>query len=789
MRGLFPMTGYGILICIVALCWLVILILGIILLLLQEGAKPEWMWTVEISALLITGVLATLLSRFMLRERRKAEQALAESEDKFSSLAANIPGIVFRAAAAEKGWETLYISQAVESMTGCEPEAFTAGTNRPLADIIHPDDLETAEEPYWQQAVKGEDYSLEYRIIRSDGQVRWMLERGRGVMDGRGMFKWIDGAIFDVTERKLSEVEQLDHVRLLENLEKVDRSIRTAPDMEVMMSEVLETTRLIFGTDRCWLLYPCDPDSPDWEVPMERTSDEYPGAGALGQRIPMTDDVRNVYEQALRIDGPVAYDTMAGLQVPESPQDTFSVESQMVMALYPRGDSPWLFGMHQCSHERVWTSEEAQLFREIGRRLSDALTSLQAYRSLAESENKFRSFVRNTMLGVGVMQDDRFCFVNYALAEAFGYDWEEIVGWSPQKVYEIIHPDDRDFVFEQAQKKQVGDPDVVHNYVFRAFDQNSEIRWLEIYSKTIDYDGRPAILMSLLNVTEKKQAQEELAELNRNLEATVAERTRDLRAQAEQLEAANERLLRLDEIKSALVTTVAHDLRTPLTSVLGFAKIMQRDFRRHFGPLVKGDDKLARRAERIVANLQIIANEGARLTKLMDDFLDLSRIESGRVEWDDMYVDIAVCLERALFNIGERLAAKPEVRVETDVADTLPKLHMDRSRLEQVLTHLLDNAVKFTDEGVVAARVSSDGGILRIEVEDSGVGIPDREQEIIFDKFHQVDIGDTLHDTLKGTGLGLTLSRQIVNHYGGTISVDSEEGRGSRFVVELPVTT
>lgn len=770
----------------VALCWLVILVLGLVILLLQ-GDKPDWLWSAEVTALLVTGLLATLLFRFMLHKRRKAEQALAESEDRFSSLAANVPGIIFRCSTAEGGWEILFISDAVELLTGRFAEDFTQTRSRPLAPVIHPEDKERSEEPFWKQAIKGEDYSLEYRIIRRDGQIRWMMERGRGVLDGRGMFKWVDGAIFDVTERKLAEVEQLEHVRLLENLERVDQAIRTAHDLDSMMSAVLETTRLIFGSDRAWLLYPCDPEAPDWGVPMERSSKEFPGAGELDVRFPMTPEVTRALANALEADGPVPYDTLSELKVPASMQEQFSVKAQLVMALYPRTGKPWLFGIHQCTHPRVWFEEEQLLFREIGRRLSDALTSLLTHRILQESEIKFRTFAEQTMLGVGVIQNDRFRYLNKALADMFEYDVNTALSWKPGEYAKVIHPEDRAFVMEQARRKQHGDKEVVGNYVFRGLTSGGEPRWMEIHSQTIDYEGENALLMSLTDITSRKEVQDELAELNRGLENIVAERTRDLRVKAEELEAANERLMRLDEMKSALVTTVAHDLRTPLTSVLGFAKIMKRDFNRSFGPLAKGDDKLARKAKRIVSNLEIIAGEGARLSRLMDDFLDLSKIESGRVEWRDTDVSVSACLERAMFNIGRRLASKPGVRVKSAIAEALPTLYMDRGRLEQVLTHLLDNAVKFTEEGDIQVRISSRDGIMRIEVEDPGVGIPVEEQKNIFDTFHQVGTGDTLQDTLKGTGLGLTISKQIVNHYNGTISVFSEGEKGSRFVVELPL--
>jgi signal transduction histidine kinase len=284
-------------------------------------------------------------------------------------------------------------------------------------------------------------------------------------------------------------------------------------------------------------------------------------------------------------------------------------------------------------------------------------------------------------------------------------------------------------------------------------------------------------------------AEKDLAELNRHLERLVEERTKDLAEKADELETANVRLMALDELKTAFLTTVSHDIRTPLTSIIGFTKLITRDYANCINAAARGDEIPGRRVERISDNLDIILQEGERLSRLVSDFLDLSKIEAGQVKWNDALINPERIIRQAVASIRGQLDEKSNLNLTYDLQDGLPPIYADPDRIAQVLVNLLGNAAKFTAQGEIQIIAKRNNGDLRIEVADTGNGIPDTDLDRIFDKFHKVGQGDTVSAGPEGTGLGLAICRQIVEHYGGRIWAESRLGHGSTFIFELPVTT
>jgi signal transduction histidine kinase/DNA-binding response OmpR family regulator len=240
-----------------------------------------------------------------------------------------------------------------------------------------------------------------------------------------------------------------------------------------------------------------------------------------------------------------------------------------------------------------------------------------------------------------------------------------------------------------------------------------------------------------------------------------------------------------DAAKSAFLSTVSHELRTPLTSVLGFAKIIKKRLEDRIFPLVPTEDrKVQQTIQQVQENLQVVVGEGERLTKLIDDVLDLAKIEAGKLEWHMEPVTVQEVIDHATAATSSLLEPKG-LKLVKAVDSTLPAITGDRDRLIQVVINLISNAVKFTDAGSVTCRAVRRNGEVVVSVIDTGVGISPADQPKVFERFKQV--GDTLTDKPKGTGLGLPICREIVEHHGGRVWVESEPGKGSTFSFSLPL--
>ncbi|MEN3353393.1 MAG: hypothetical protein V7640_1551 [Betaproteobacteria bacterium] len=251
----------------------------------------------------------------------------------------------------------------------------------------------------------------------------------------------------------------------------------------------------------------------------------------------------------------------------------------------------------------------------------------------------------------------------------------------------------------------------------------------------------------------------------------LEQKSRELEAATTELRAANERLKELDRLKDDFVSTVTHELRTPLTSIRAFTEIL----------LEHPDVELEQRKK----FLGIITKEAERLTRLISQVLDLSKIESGKAEWRESRVDMKEVISTSVAAMSQ-LCEERNIRVDVQTPGAVSPVSADIDRVIQVMLNLLSNATKFCDphNGSIEIRLSEKEGTLRVDVRDNGPGIEPNDQSVIFDKFRQV--GDTLTDKPHGSGLGLYISRQIVEHFGGRMWVQSSRGSGACFSFTLP---
>jgi len=231
--------------------------------------------------------------------------------------------------------------------------------------------------------------NFENPILTKKGEERIIEWRNSELFEGEHLTGTLSYGI-DVTERNRAE-ERL-RVQLLssESLGLVNRAIQGTNDLDKMMRDVLDAVLSIFDCDRAWLLYPCDPETLTFRIPMERTKPEYPGALAKDMKVKNDRFNIEILKTALATDGPFVTDLTTIPPLSPDAVKFFQEKTQISMALYPKTGKPYLFGIHQCSHMRVWTNDEKKLFREIGLRLSDSLTSTLMYVQLKENEQRLK---------------------------------------------------------------------------------------------------------------------------------------------------------------------------------------------------------------------------------------------------------------------------------------------------------------------------------------------------------------------------------------------------------------
>jgi signal transduction histidine kinase len=258
-------------------------------------------------------------------------------------------------------------------------------------------------------------------------------------------------------------------------------------------------------------------------------------------------------------------------------------------------------------------------------------------------------------------------------------------------------------------------------------------------------------------------------------QAEIRNINQSLDAKVDELAQLNLRLYDMNRMKSEFLAAMSHELRTPLNSVIGFSEMLQ------------GIETLTANQRRYVQNIQ---KSGRDLLVMINDILDLAKLEAGRMELrlSEFEIDRVI---NSQCDVVRSLMEEKNLDLVVNVPPELPPLYQDQAKIQQILTNLLSNAIKFTPEGgriTVSAR-STPQGMIELTVADTGVGIAEADREIIFEKFRQgaMVLGrDALTREFSGTGLGLSIVKELCKRMGGEVSVESELGKGSRFTVLLP---
>ena len=411
----------------------------------------------------------------------------------------------------------------------------------------------------------------------------------------------------------------------------------------------------------------------------------------------------------------------------------------------------------------VWFHDQTVLVRdERGQPLYwqglkiDITKRKQAELQARQSEERFSKAFRASPIGISIsrLSDGMFTDINDGFVHIFGYNREEVIGKTALDLKLYGNGSERTELVQLLRENGQ-----IRNYEKTTRTKSGEAIQVLFSTELIELDGETYALATILDITERKRAEEEILKLNAELEQRVQERTREL-----------ERALRA---KDEFLASMSHELRTPLNAILGLSESLTEYIA---GPL----------NEKQLKYVTTISESGQHLLSLINDILDLAKIESGQIVLNINEVDLNKVCQSSLRMVNE-LAHKKRQEVTLEIDEDIGVIWADERRLKQILVNLLSNAVKFTpEEGKIGLEVRGDRDERKVifTVWDTGIGIHENDLTRLFKPFVQLDSG--LAREVTGTGLGLALVAQMTRLHGGSVTVDSHLGQGSRFTVALP---
>jgi PAS domain S-box-containing protein len=646
-------------------------------------------------------------------ERRRAEEQVRIAEERFRMLVERTPVVSYQEVtdtSYDPGSTMLYVSPQIERILGYPAELW-AGRPGFWLTVMHPDDRERVLEEGGRTVRTGEPYKQDYRMVASDGRVVWFHDESILMHDDHGRPLMWQGVMVDVTEQKEAE-ELLRHAQeryrvLVEHIPAVVyvESMDGSSDEFYISPQVRE----VFGYD---------PEEWRWTD------------GFWERRIHPDDR-----DRVLGVDE----------STNESGRD-YSIEYRFRTA-----DGAW-----------AWIHDEAVFVEQPGGPgywqgfLLDITERRESEDRLREAEEKFRTIVEQSQAVFYTQEIDpdtglsRTNYIAPGNTELVGYTGAEVLA-DPELWWKMVHPEDRARVLDADRQSNAGEIGEHFSLEYRMVHKDGHVVWVQDEARLVQIgDGPPYWQGFLLEITERKEAEERLAEaLDREREAT-------------------QRLRSLDEMKNTFLQAVSHDLRTPLAAILGLAITLERTD-------VQLDEAdahdLARR----------IADNARKLDRLVTNLLDLDRLARGIVEPKLHVTDLGALVHRVLAETD--LVA--DSHLETDIHEVI--VPIDGAKIERIVENLLANTSRHTPEGttvwVRVVRVP-DGGML--VVEDDGPGIPAELREAIFEPFLQ---GPDAPRHSPGVGVGLALVRRFAELHGGRAWVEDREGGGASFRVTLPAPT
>lgn len=697
-------------------------------------APDEQITPIEINANVIVteqGLQILALCRDI-SDRKRAEAQLQQSQQFAQSIAENTPNIIYIYDLSKQ--RNLYCNQEIFSILGYTVEEIKAMGTNVLPLLIHPDDWSRV--LYYQEKIASakddEIIEQEYRMLHADGSWRYLSDRVSVFKrDGEGRVIQYIGAAIDMSDRKQAEIA------LKESEERFRITFEQAA--VGMVQADLEGRFVRMNQKFCDIV-------------------GYSEAELLSKPFSEITHPDDITEDQAKVKV-----LLAGID------QTFVMEKR-----YLRPDG-----------EIVWANLSVSLVRNLSGESEYFIAAIEDISDRKRAEEKLKDSEERLRLAMTAANQGLYD-LNLQTGEAIvSPQYAIMLGHDPNQFQETnanwlkrLHPEDTERVTEIYQAYVRG---ASPNYIveFRQRTQDGNWKWILSVGKIVAWDesGQPLRMLGThTDISDRKQAEEALLQINSQLELRVEERTAQLKQAKEAAEAAN-------RAKSTFLANMSHELRTPLNAILGFSQLMVR----HESLIPEHQEQIG-----------IINRSGEYLLNLINGILEMSKIEAGHMTLNSKTFD----LYNLLKTLEEMFRFKTESKDLQLIIERNPAVcqyvKTDESKLRQVLINLLSNAIKFTEKGSVTLRIAGivgahgvrpDGGdtssyILSFEVEDTGPGIDPSEQNLLFEPFVQTQTGQKSQE---GTGLGLPISRQFVQLMGGELTFHSIPGQGSTFKFNIPV--
>ena len=395
--------------------------------------------------------------------------------------------------------------------------------------------------------------------------------------------------------------------------------------------------------------------------------------------------------------------------------------------------------------------------------IQDVTESKEAEDKLINSEQLFKRLSSHAPVAIYQSDKDGVCnYVNEEWLKYSGQTFEESLGFGWSKA---IHPKDRDRVLAEWKHAVLTGSDL--NSDFKLLNKKGQILWLSANTTSL-YDLNNKLygyIGTLVDISERKKSELELEKYRNNLEQLVESRTSELEKEKVKAQSA-------DLMKSAFLATMSHELRTPMNSIIGFTGLLLKETS---GPLNNEQKK----------QIKMVKNSGEHLLSLINDILDISKIEAGKLKVSFSPFYYLVSLEKTIAFLNPQISSKG-LSISTEISEMDITLVSDEGRVEQILLNLISNAIKFSNKGTITVKVEVKGKQLVTQIIDQGIGINKKDIAKLFKPFVQIN-GDKNRPN-EGTGLGLSICKSLINKLGGTIQVQSEIGKGSNFTFKLPLS-